>query len=57
MYELGSGRELTVPCPSAEDMKSIRNAQVAEVVEFILHRDKIPDIAEVNALQVCQSSY
>ena len=49
IYELGSGRELTVPRPSDNDLSLVRNTQVSEVLKFIFWNENgdIPTIAEV----------
>ena len=49
IYELGSGRELTVPRPSDNDLGLVQNTQVNEVLKFIFWNENgdIPTIAEV----------
>lgn len=49
LYEVGSGRELTVGCPTEDDLASVRHPSVADVLRFIFYNEsgEMPSISEV----------
>lgn len=52
LFEMSAGYELTTPHPSSENLSDIAHfPQVAEILDMIFHRDKVPRVQDLLLLE------